>query len=192
MEYLDDQAKQWGQIFYGQGLALIAAVVMYKGHSFFNTRENLQELKAIHDLGVSDWRARQKKVVGGWCRQVRGVVNEYLDAVEKWQIRRLRSRSEWRELEANTLRNVAGTVGCARKKDDARAFSRNALSLSLREKEHPKIRLHRLQSAPIPPRSSNELASRKTKSAPSVLVSDHEEIIEPIIESHVEGSVKYW
>jgi len=191
-EYLDGKA-------HGRGLGLVATLVLYKGHSFFNTKERTQEIKSIQESGVSE------KVLREWTRQVRRVVDDYLDngeKQEKKQIRSLRPKSEWRELEANTLKNMVGSFGPQMEQDDERVFNREELFLSLRKKEDRKMCLQRLQSVPVPNAAPTGAPLRRTESSPSVIFSNHVETIEPttgVTEAAVEqelhpgdGRLQYW
>jgi hypothetical protein len=184
MDYLDDKAHG-----HGHGLTLLASVVLWKGYSFFNTKKKAEEIQAIQDSGVSNWRTLRTKVVREWTRQVRGAVEDYLDDVEKReqkqicrQICRLRSKSEWKELEANTLRNLMDATAPPLKQNSGRVLRRKELSLSLRQKETAEVRLHRVQSSPLPQVSSCVVADLRTMSTPSVLFSDHVEVIELAME----------
>jgi len=185
--------------------SLVATMVLCKGQSFFNSKERTQGIKSIQESGVSDWDKQHQKILREWTRQVRRVVDDYLDTGEKQekkQIRSLRPKSEWRELEANTLKNMVGSFGPQMEQDDERVFNREELFLSLRKKEDRKICLQRLQSAPVLNAAPTEAPLRRTESGPSVVFSNHVETIEPttgVTEAAVEqelhpgdGRLQYW
>jgi hypothetical protein len=196
IEYLDNKA-------HGHGLALLASVVLWKGRPFFETRENTRVIKAIQDAGASNWRVQRATAIREWTRHVRGVVNDYLDEVEKRELRherrqisKLRSESEWRELEANTLQNLMDVGALHLMQDSERVVGRQELSVRLKQRASIETRLLRAQSMPLSQGSSCLSANPRTLSAPSVCFSDHVEMIEPAIgkpmEVEAEQRITYW
>jgi hypothetical protein len=196
IEYLDNKA-------HGNGLALLASVVLWKGRPFFDTKENTRVIKAIQDAGASNWRAQRATAIREWTRHVRGAVNDYLDDVEKRELRherrqisKLRSESEWKELEANTLKNLMDVGALPLMTDSESVICRQELSLRLKQRASIETRLLRAQSMPFSQRSSCLSASPRTLSAPSVCFSDHVEVIEPAIgkpmEVDAEQRITYW
>jgi lambda repressor-like predicted transcriptional regulator len=185
--------------FHGDGLAVIAAVLLWKGHSFFNIKKNAQKITAIRNSGESKWRDQLAKAVREWRRQVHDVVSDYLDALEKRKRQRefrlekkeictLRSESEWRELEANTLRNLMVTAAFPLKQSSERLLRRRELSLRL-HKECSQEHLKRALSEPVP-QGSSERSGDLMRTSSSVVVSDIVEEIQPDMETPMEA--KRW